>query len=235
MRVMVGVAVTVPGRRRVLPLGVTVSDPHQADQAVPSTPARALAELLAGNRRFIGGERIHPHQDVEHRAAVAQGQTPFAVIFGCSDSRLAAEIIFDRGLGDLFVVRTAGHTFGPEVLGSIEYAVALLDTPLVVVLGHDSCGAVTAAHDTAASGETPPGYIVALVEAVLPSVEVAAGRGVHDVNGIVDVHIQCTVELLLQRSLTLADAVAAGRCAVVGMSYQLAAGRVRVVTPVPQD
>lgn len=212
-----------------------MSDPYPADQAVPSTPANALAELLAGNRRFIDGRRIHPHQNAEHRAAVAEGQSPFAVIFGCADSRLAAEIIFDRGLGDLFVVRTAGQTFGPEVLGSIEYAVAVLHTPLVVVLGHSSCGAVTAARDAASSGEKPSGHIGALVEGVLPSVEVAAERGVHDVDGIVDVHIQCTTELLLQRSRTLADAVAAGRCAVVGMSYQLAAGQVRVVTPVPQD
>ena len=117
-----------------------------------SEPARAYAELVAGNRRFVGGAPRHPNQDAGHRAAVADGQHPFAVIVGCSDSRLAAEIIFDRGLGDLFVVRTAGHTAGPEVLGSVEYAVTVLGTPLVVVLGHDSCGAVQAARESAATG-----------------------------------------------------------------------------------
>src|SRR5262249_30655312 len=92
----------------------------------PDTPADALAELLARNERFVAGVRIHPHQDAEHRAAVAEQQQPFAVVFGCSDSRLAAEMIFDRGLGDLFVVRTAGHIVGPEVLASIEYGVTVL-------------------------------------------------------------------------------------------------------------
>ena len=87
------------------------------------TPADAFALLLAGNRRFVAGTSQHPNQDAARRAEVAPGQRPFAVLFGCSDSRLAAEIIFDRGLGDLFVVRTAGHVMGAEVLGSVEYGV----------------------------------------------------------------------------------------------------------------
>jgi carbonic anhydrase len=200
----------------------------------PGTPAQALAELVAGNLRFVTGTRIHPHQDAEHRAALAGVQTPFAVVFGCSDSRLAAEIIFDRGLGDLFVVRTAGHTTGPQVLGSIEYAVTLLHTPLVVVLGHNSCGAVTAARDTAVLGTSPAGHVRALVEGVLPSVRAAAAQGVEDIDGIVEVHIRRTVEQLCRESAALAEAVHAGRCAVVGMSYQLGAGRARVLTPAGQ-
>jgi carbonic anhydrase len=199
----------------------------------PTTPAAALAELQAGNVRFVTGTRIHPHQDAEHRAAVAGAQTPFAVIFGCSDSRLAAEIIFDRGLGDLFVVRTAGHTFGPEVLGSIEYAVTVLATPLVVVLGHDSCGAVRAARDAVVTGDRPPGHIGAVVDAVIPSVRQAADQRTDDVDVIVDIHIRRTVDLLLDRSGALAAAVTAGRCAVVGMSYQLDAGSARVVATGP--
>lgn len=196
-------------------------------------PGHALAELLAGNDRFVSGTRIHPNQDAETRAALADTQTPFAVILGCSDSRLAAEIIFDRGLGDVFVVRTAGHTLGAEVLGSIEYAVSVLSTPLVAVLGHSSCGAVTATRDALAEGSTPAGHIRALVDAVAPSVEMAAARGVHDVDGIVDVHIEHTVAELPRRSPILAEALRAGGCAVVGMSYQLAAGRVRVVASEP--
>jgi carbonic anhydrase len=100
--------------------------------------------LIAGNKRFVTGDVQDPNQDVARRAEVTPAQGPFAVLFGCSDSWLAAEIIFDRGLGDLFVVRTAGHVMGPEVLGSIEFGVGVLDSPLVVVLGHDSCGAVGA-------------------------------------------------------------------------------------------
>ncbi|MET8355384.1 carbonic anhydrase [Micromonospora sp. NPDC005171] len=200
-----------------------------------SEPTLAYAELVAGNRRFVGGTPRHPNQDAGHRAAVADGQHPFAVIVGCSDSRLAAEIIFDRGLGDLFVVRTAGHTAGPEVLGSVEYAVTVLGTPLVVVLGHDSCGAVQAARESAATGTAPSGHLRAVVDAVLPSLRRAQAEGVEDIDGIVDIHIAQTVETLLGQSPVLADEVAQGRCAVVGVSYRLAAGAVRPVAVVPAD
>jgi carbonic anhydrase len=197
----------------------------------PVTPRRALAELLAGNERFVTNVRVHPNQDAQYRATLADAQTPFAVIFGCSDSRLAAEIIFDRGLGDLFVVRTAGHTTGPPVLGSIEYAVTVLQTPLVVVLGHSSCGAVTAARDTVAN-ETAPftGHIRTIVEAIIPSVWQAKSVGRDDVDGIVDFHIRRTVDLVQVESAPLAAAVAAGTCAVVGLSYRLDDGRVRQVS-----
>lgn len=199
----------------------------------PTTPEQALAELHAGNRRFVTGVPRHPNQDAGHRAAVADGQHPFAVIVGCSDSRLAAEIIFDRGLGDLFVVRTAGHTVGPEVLGSVEYAVTVLGTPLVVVLGHDSCGAVQAARDAVTTGSPPPGHLGAVVDAVVPSLRRAAEQGIEAIDEIVDIHIAQTVEALLANSTVLAEQVAAGRCAVVGMSYRLSAGEVRTVATVP--
>ncbi|MEV6811916.1 carbonic anhydrase [Micromonospora sp. NPDC051296] len=202
---------------------------------LPGAPQRALAELTAGNRRFVTGVLRHPHQDAGRRAAVAAEQHPFAVIVGCSDSRLAAEIIFDRGLGDLFVVRTAGHTVGPEVLGSVEYAVAVLRTPLVVVLGHDSCGAVQAARDAVATGTRPPGHLRAVVDAVVPSLRRAQDAGVDELDRIVDIHIAQTVEAMLASSEALAAEVAAGRCAVVGMSYRLAAGEVRAVAAEPAE
>jgi carbonic anhydrase len=195
-----------------------------------ATPEAALAELCAGNDRFVAGTRVHPNQDAEHRAALASSQTPFAVVFGCSDSRLAAEIIFDRGLGDLFVVRTAGHTIGPEVLGSVEYAVSILHTPLVVVLGHNSCGAVTAARDAFRQRRPPDGHLRAVVDAITPSVRLALTDPVDDLDAIVTLHIQRTVEQLRAESDALARAVADGRCAVVGMFYELSAGRVRLVT-----
>ncbi|MET7749131.1 carbonic anhydrase [Micromonospora sp. NPDC005367] len=192
-------------------------------------PEQALAELIAGNRRFVTGAPSHPNQDAGHRAALAEEQHPFAVIVGCSDSRLAAEIIFDRGLGDLFVVRTAGHTTGPEVLGSVEYAITVLSAPLVVVLGHDSCGAVRAARESLATGTPPPGHLDAVVDAVLPSLRRAEAEGADDLGRIIDIHIAQTVEALLDNSAVLAAEVAAGRCAVVGMSYRLAAGEVHQV------
>ncbi|HWH01258.1 MAG TPA: carbonic anhydrase [Pilimelia sp.] len=193
------------------------------------TPDAALAELLAGNHRFVAGAPVHPHQDAEHRAGLAAGQRPFAVLFGCSDSRLAAEIIFDRGLGDLFVVRTAGHIVGPEVLASIEYAVLVLETPLVVVLGHDSCGAVQATC-AAVAGERPaPAELTPVVDRVAPSVAEANARGLSDPDDIARLHVGRTVDLLTRECAGVARAVAAGRCAVVGMSYRLAEGQVTVV------
>ncbi|WP_018218274.1 carbonic anhydrase [Salinispora vitiensis] len=198
----------------------------------PVDPHAAVAELHAGNRRFAAGTPDRPHQDAGRRIALAEGQQPFAVILGCSDSRLAVELIFDRGLGDLFVVRTAGQAIGPEVLGSVEYAVTALGAPLVVVLGHDSCGAVQAARSAEATGAPVSGHLRAVVEAVLPSVREAEAAGVTDLNQIVDHHVERTVAVLLDRSAAVATAVAAGTCAVVGMSYQLTTGAVRTVTEV---
>ncbi len=195
----------------------------------PATPADALAELLAGNERFVTGTRVHPHQDAERRAALAQAQRPFAVVFGCSDSRLAAEIIFDRGLGDLFVVRTAGHITGAEVFASIDYGVTVLAAPLVVVLGHDSCGAIQAAHD-AMTGSGPPDLdLRAIIDGVVPSIQHAQTRDITDHDGISNVHVQYTVDLIIRHDTAVADAVSAGRCAAVGMSYRLTDGRVTVV------
>jgi carbonic anhydrase len=185
--------------------------------------------LLEGNKRFISGNRLHPHQDADRRTALAPAQRPFAVLFGCSDSRLAAEIIFDRGLGDLFVVRTAGHVVGPEVLGSIEYAVATLDTPLIAVLGHDSCGAIAATLAAVQHGITPGGYMRDVVERVMLSVLAVRERALADPDVAVEEHVRYTVDLLARRSAVIAERLADGRCGVVGMSYQLTEGSVRRV------
>lgn len=193
------------------------------------TPRDAFELLMAGNQRFVAGTPEHPNQNVARRAETAPSQKPFAVLFGCSDSRLAAEIIFDRGLGDLFVVRTAGHVTGTEVLGSIEFGVSVLNAPLVVVLGHDSCGAVAAAGSALENGQTPGGFVRDIVERVTPSVLAARAAGREKPEEILAEHIEQTVDLLLERSRTLADAVAAGRAAVVGLSYRLADGSAQLV------
>ncbi|MBA8822850.1 carbonic anhydrase [Saccharopolyspora lacisalsi] len=195
-----------------------------------ASPAQAYATLMEGNRRFVDDERSHPNQGADRRSALTSGQAPFGVLFGCSDSRLAAEILFDRGLGDLFVVRTAGHVSGPEVLGSIEYGVGVLGTPLVVVLGHDSCGAVGAAAKTCSEGESPGGHIRDVVERVTPSVLAARAAGATETSQLVDEHVRRTADLLLERSPLISSEVTAGRCAVVGLSYQLEEGSLRLVS-----
>jgi carbonic anhydrase len=201
----------------------------RAQQSRPDSPQLALRLLLEGNRRFVDGQRLHPNQDADRRTALAPAQRPFAVLFGCSDSRLAAEIIFDRGLGDLFVVRTAGHVVGPEVLGSIEYAVANLDTPLIAVLGHDYCGAIAAAMDTVQHGVTPGGFMRDVVERVMLSVLAVREQAAIDPEVAVTAHIRYTVELLASRSAIIAERIAQGRCGVAGLSYRLAEGSVRQV------
>ncbi|MFF2136368.1 carbonic anhydrase [Streptomyces sp. NPDC058193] len=195
----------------------------------PPTPRDAFELLMAGNQRFVSGSSEHPNQDAARRAETAPSQRPFAVLFGCSDSRLAAEIVFDRGLGDLFVVRTAGHVAGTEVLGSIEFGVSVLDAPLVVVLGHDSCGAVAAACSALEDGQTPGGFVRDVVERVTPSVLAARAAGRETAEEILAEHIEQTVDLLLERSRVLAERVAAGRLGVVGLSYRLADGSARLV------
>jgi carbonic anhydrase len=198
----------------------------------PLTPAEAWTALKAGNDRFVRDEMEHPSQDVGRRAEVEHEQAPFAVLFGCSDSRVAAEIIFDRGLGDLFVVRTAGRVLDTTVIGSIEYGVEILGTPLVVVLGHDSCGAVAAATTALADGNIPPGFVRAVVDRVIPSIVglVSGGRSIADLDAATlgHEHVKHTVRMLQGYSVSLAEAVAEGRCAIVGLEYALVDGRVRI-------
>ena len=133
------------------------------------TPAKAWNEMVRGNERFVRGEPAHPRQDVERRTEIALAQTPHAALFGCSDSRLSAEIIFDKGLGDLFVVRNAGQVISESVVGSLEYAVSVLKVPLIVVLGHDACGAVSAAIDSVQPNAAPLPRTSASVSVTVPS------------------------------------------------------------------
>lgn len=195
-----------------------------------TSPAVALDALLAGNTRFVSGAPQHPNQDAARRTELAPGQDPFAVILGCSDSRLAAEIIFDQGLGDLFVVRTAGHVLGTEVLGSVEYATSVLGARLVVVLGHDSCGAVAAARAAVEDGFAAGGFVRDIVERVTPSILAARTAGLTADTDIIDEHIRHTVDLMLERSRLLSDQVASGDVAIVGLGYALTEGNARVVT-----
>ncbi len=193
------------------------------------TPKQAFEQLLEGNERFAEDRPQKTDQDRGRRAELAQGQHPFALVFGCGDSRVAAELVFDQGLGRLFVVRTAGHVVSSGVLGSVEFGVSLLSIPLVVVLGHDSCGAVTAGVEALRTGDMPGGFLRDIVERVAPSILVAQRAGDASVPAVLTEHVHQTVRLLAERSPVLAEAVSAGRCAIVGLVYSLAEGRVRVV------
>ena len=186
----------------------------------------AWKALKEGNERFVAGKPLHPSQGVEHRASLATSQKPTAVVFGCGDSRVAAELIFDQGLGDMFVVRTAGHVIDSAVLGSIEYAVAVLDVPLVVVLGHDSCGAVKATLGALDDGVVPGGYVRDIVERVMPSILLGRRDGLSRVDEFEARHVTETGAQLLARSTTVAERVTAGDLAIVGVTYQLADGKV---------
>lgn len=177
----------------------------------PTTPAQAWSALAGGNARFVAGTPEHPSQDTAHREALSIAQHPFAVIFGCSDSRLAAELIFDQGLGDAFVVRTAGHVVDTTVIGSIEYGVEVLGAPLVVVLGHDSCGAVGAAVHALTTGEMPTGFVRAIVDRVIPSIITHNSLGAltdgggqaPSANGLLREHVTNTARTLTSYSQAL--------------------------------
>jgi carbonic anhydrase len=194
---------------------------------MPNTsPVTAWKALKEGNERFVAGQPAHPSQSIEDRARLSHGQKPTAVLFGCADSRVAAEIIFDQGLGDMFVVRTAGHVVDSAVLGSIEYAVTVLNVPLIVVLGHDSCGAVQATLAAIDEGVVPGGYVRDIVERITPSVLQGRHAGLTRVDEFETRHVNDTVTQLRVRSSSIAERLAAGTLAIVGLTYHLADGRV---------
>jgi carbonic anhydrase len=190
-----------------------------------SNPVSAWKALKDGNDRFVAGQPQHPSQSIADRARLAHGQKPTAVVFGCADSRVAAEIIFDQGLGDMFVVRTAGHVLDSAVLGSIEYAVTVLNVPLIVVLGHDSCGAVKATLAALDDGEVPGGYVLDIVERITPSILLGRNEGLTRVDEFEARHVTATAKQLVSRSKAVSDAVESGRLAIAGVTYHLADGR----------
>lgn len=207
------------------------------------TPQQAWNALVDGNQRFIAGGPQHPRQDVERRHELAKGQDPDAALFGCSDSRLSAEIIFDAGLGDLFIARNMGHVVAESITASMEYAVANLGVAVIVVLAHDSCGAVAAAIGQM---EQNPAAVPTAVEntlaPILPSVQELWLRehrdtpyvdaSTIDADAVGRVHLAATVNQLLRSSRIISDAVAAGTLGIVGCQYRLAEGQAVAVSAV---
>jgi carbonic anhydrase len=196
----------------------------------PKTPDEALARLLAGNKRFVEGHPQSPRRDSVRRVVTADEQKPFAIILTCSDSRLAPEVIFDKGIGDLFVVRVAGNTaIDPVLIGSMEYSVLTFGSVLLMVLGHTECGAVKAAVDVVAKGETLPGELNAVTQPIEPAVQAVQSQ---PTDQILDAAIRENVKLTqegLGQIPTFADAVQSGKLKIVGYEYQLKTGKVTAV------
>ena len=200
-----------------------------AEGAERPTPDAALAMLMAGNVRFVAGLSKHPDLGLDRRREVAAGQRPFATILACADSRVAPELLFDQGLGDLFVVRVAGNVVDDAVLGSIEYSVIHLGAPLVMVLGHQRCGAVTAALDAAAGkastedAETRIGSLAALIE---PAVKAVPEGTADRLDAVILENARLAADRLLKESAPLRERVAAKRLRIVSARYSLDDGDV---------
>jgi carbonic anhydrase len=197
-----------------------------SDKKTDLTPNQALAQLLEGNKRYVSSQSKHPHQGAKRRHDLEKTQHPFACVLSCSDSRVAPEIVFDEGLGDLFVVRVAGNIVDDAVTGSIEYAVEHLGTPIVLVMGHESCGAVQA---TIGGGE-PKTHIQNLVEAIAPAVASAKKEKGDLVANAVRANVQLVVKQLKESKPILSDRASQGKIRVVGAVYELATGKVRVLS-----
>jgi carbonic anhydrase len=196
--------------------GSTLTVPESA-----RTPDEALQRLMDGNRRWVDGELAHPNRSVERRAELTAGQSPFATVFSCIDSRVPAEIIFDCGLGDLAVVRTGAHVLDEAViLGSIQFATELLGTPLLLVLGHQACGAVTAAIQALNGGDSPDSALGSIVETLRPAYEATGGQ---DVEATVKAHTKLTVRALS------ALLPAGSTTRIVGGYYSLDTGAVSIL------
>lgn len=189
--------------------------------------------MQSGNKRFVSGTPAHPRQDIDHRSDLAAGQKPFAALFGCADSRLSAEIIFDVGLGDLFVVRNAGQVIAETILGSLEYSVEVLGVPLILILGHDECGAIRATMDSSEGKlKTTGEFIQNIVDRIQPTVTAANNAGKYAIDDITELHIKDTISEILTRSRVISDAVEKGKLAVVGANYRLALGEIHPISEV---
>jgi len=226
-------------RRRLLALGGAAAlglltgcgggeAPKAAAEATPRTPTAALTRLMDGNRRFVNGTPLHPAQAPDRRAALASGQKPFAMVLGCMDSRVPPEIVFDQGLGDMLVARSAGQVLDDAVLGSLEYGVEHLGVPLVLVLGHEGCGAVGAALEVVETGGKAEGHIADLVAAIRPAVERTTGTGKKRAAAAVTENVRL-VTSGVRKLHVVAERAEKRKVRVVGARYDLDRGLVELV------
>lgn len=198
-------------------------------EASPADPRHVLERLLEGNARFVAGKSQHPHESSRWRASLEDQQHPQAVVLGCADSRVPPEIIFDQGLGDLFVVRVAGNIVDTDVTASIEYAVDHLETQLVVVLGHSSCGAVTAAYQHLMKDTLDADEIESLLYRIEPALTSVPSSG--PLEARIDRCVRSNVDMSVRRLAQVPDvmkSLRAGRLLIVGAIYDLHSGRVEL-------
>lgn len=195
---------------------------------MPTTPDRAIHLLLEGNRRFATDQPLNINQHPSHRQSLLTSQQPFAVIFGCVDSRVPPELIFDHGLGDLLVIRTAGHAVDNTVLASLEFGVSILKVRLIMVLGHDYCGAVSSTIESTHHGSMPPSYLGELITQLRPAVELSAHQAGDPLANAITTNIQLTVQKLRSNPLWQ-DELEAGTLKIVGANYDLESGLVQLV------
>jgi carbonic anhydrase len=192
------------------------------------SPDEALKRLMTGNEHYVKG-LVSRHDFTRERAALAGGQNPFASILGCADSRVAPEYLFDVGRGDIFVCRVAGNFANDDVVASLEYSVAVLGAPLIMVLGHGACGAISATIKSLDTGETLPGHLPSLVNNLAPAVKAARGEHGHLIDNAIRENVVMTAAKLRTAHPILKAAVDSGKLRVVGGVYHLADGRVELV------
>ncbi len=189
------------------------------------SPDLALQQLMEGNQRFVSTSLSHPNQDSERRIALGSGQAPFAAVLACADSRVPPEVLFDQGLGDLFVVRVAGNILNDQLLGSLEYAAAHLNTPLIVVLGHTSCGAIGAV----AEGVELEGHIASLIPAIQPAVDKVRGMEGDLTDNAAKEVAKMTAKQMATSEPIMANLVKEGKLKIVPAFYELESGEITLL------
>ncbi|WP_174551779.1 carbonic anhydrase [Herbidospora mongoliensis] len=204
-----------------------------ASQAYPDSPKSAFDRLMTGNRRWVTGALQHPDRDPTRRELLAAKQQPYGVVLACIDSRVPPELVFDTGLGDLFVMRTGGQAVGPVVTGSVEYGPMTGGTPLIVVLGHQRCGAIEAAYKALKDAKPLPGNLQAIVEALRPAYEQTVNEGSADpIETMAKTQVKLTADAL-RGNRDLAPLVNGKKLAVVSAFYSLDTGEVEVLNGAP--
>lgn len=214
-----GIAMTGAALGAATPVAAAEKPVANADEA--------LKRLMEGNVRFVTDKTIDPNQSTSRRAELAKGQHPFATILSCVDSRVPPEIVFDRGLGDLFVIRTAGQVVDKAVLGSIEFGAEELGISLIVVMGHEKCGAVKATIETLEKGAKAPGSIEYLVEGIAPAVKAVKNKTGDMLDNAVRANVDVSVAAL-KKSKILAHLIETGKVKIIGARYDLDSGKVEL-------
>jgi carbonic anhydrase len=210
-------------------IGLHAAEGHTDEQAKQLSSEEALKKLREGNEWFMKGHPRHPHEAVDWRQSLEKGQHPFAVVLGCSDSRVPPELVFDQGLGDLFVIRVAGNVVDTDVIASIEYAIDHLGTHLIVVMGHSSCGAVTATLDHLTNVEGEPAEVVSLLYQIEPSIVGIPEDQPREKR--IDQAVQRNVDLAVRKLSRVPDlrkSLQAEKLKIVGAVYDMHTGKVDI-------